>query len=124
MQCIFVRRSMIVLLIAFLAQAIHCQVPAGEQPHIAGKPVTAVASFAGYTAMMDDIKMIEHLTDNPKLRTMITASVAMATGGEGLTGLDHRRPWGLAVYGLTRELTGRVGWACLAAALWVVLLAN
>ncbi len=60
------------------------------------KPVV-VTSFAGYDALMNDVKFLGKLSDTPELAITVDFVVKMATKGKGLAGLDTARPWGGAI---------------------------
>ena len=61
------------------------------------KPIATV-SFAGYDRLKADIGVIGRLVGNPKLADMLEMMLKGKTQGKGLTGLDTKRPWGVAVF--------------------------
>jgi len=60
------------------------------------KPLVTVA-FSGYDELLADIDFIGKLAGNPNLSKMAEAGVTLATRGQGLVGLDTKRPWGVVV---------------------------
>jgi hypothetical protein len=82
------------LLLALAAQAL-----------AAPKPV-AVISFGGYDALKKDVAYAGRLGDNPDLAVGMEAMLKMFTGGKGLAGIDHAKPWGGVVYLEGEEPTG------------------
>ena len=60
------------------------------------KPV-AVISIAGYDAVLKTIADIGAVAGSPGREQALDAMVKGATGGEGLPGVDPKRPWGVAV---------------------------
>ena len=71
------------------------------------KPVV-VTSFAGYDALMNDVKFLGKLSDTPELAITVDFVVKMATKGKGLAGLDTARPWG----GTSMPSSGRFSGEC------------
>ena len=66
----------------------------------------AVISFAGYEQLGKDLDVIGAMVGNPGLRNIADAYVKMATLGKGLSGLDEKRPWGVAVMPNTMQSYG------------------
>src|SRR5947209_13540886 len=60
------------------------------------KPV-AVVSIAGYDAIMKDIGLIGKLANQPEAVQQIDTMLKMFTQGQGVKGLDVKRPWGAAI---------------------------
>jgi hypothetical protein len=60
------------------------------------KPVLIV-SGEGYDALMSDVGFVGKLTDNPGLGQQLDGMLAFFTQGQGVKGLDTKRPWGLVV---------------------------
>lgn len=60
------------------------------------KPVAIIAG-EGYDELMSDIGLVGKLTDNPTLDQQIDGILKFATQGQGVAGLDTKRPWGLVV---------------------------
>ncbi len=60
------------------------------------KPV-AVLSIASYDRLMSDIAFIGDLTGNPDLDKNLEGMIQLFTQGQGLAGLDRKRPLGLAL---------------------------
>lgn len=61
-----------------------------------GKPL-AVVSYAGYDRAMKTLEFVGQLAGKPDLATGLEQMLKMMTGGQGLQGLDPKRPWGLVV---------------------------
>ena len=59
----------------------------------AGKPV-AIVSIASYERLMADVEFIGSLVGNPDLDKNIEGAIQLFTQGQGLTGLDKKRPLG------------------------------
>jgi len=60
------------------------------------KPV-AVLSIASYDRLMTDVAFIGNLTGNPDLDKNLEGMIQLFTQGQGLVGLDRKRPLGLAL---------------------------
>jgi len=60
------------------------------------KPL-AVLSFGGFQEMLDDLELVGQLSDNPDLAKGLEGLIEMATQGQGLPGLDKKRPWGASI---------------------------
>jgi hypothetical protein len=60
------------------------------------KPVAIVAG-EGYDALMSDIGFVGKLTDNPDQAQQVDGLLKLFTQGQGVKGLDTKRPWGLVV---------------------------
>lgn len=66
------------------------------------KPLVTVA-FSGYDEVKRDIAMIGELADNKELANGMESMLQMATGGEGLAGVDKTKPWGLVLQSKEEE---------------------
>ena len=75
------------------------------QTTAAPKPV-AVVSFGGYDALKKDVAYAGQLGGNPDLAVGMEAMLKMFTGGKGLVGIDHAKPWGGVIYLEGEEPTG------------------
>jgi hypothetical protein len=81
-----------VLAVALVA-ATALRLPAQQNPAAgAGKPV-AVLSIAGYDRIMADVAMFGNLAGNPDLDKNLEGMLKLFTQGQGLNGLDQKRPW-------------------------------
>ncbi|MBN2023962.1 MAG: hypothetical protein JW809_14355 [Pirellulales bacterium] len=60
------------------------------------KPMVTI-SFSGYDALMSDINTIGKLGGTADLSKVAEAMLQGPTKGQGLVGVDPKRPWGLAV---------------------------
>ena len=60
-------------------------------------PPVAVFSFAGYNALLEDIKFVGQLSNRPEAEVLLKSFVALATGEKDPPGLDKSRPWGMIV---------------------------
>ena len=60
------------------------------------KPV-AVLSIASYDRLMTDIAFIGNLTGNPDLDKNLEGMIQLFTQGQGLAGLDRKRPLGVTL---------------------------
>lgn len=69
------------------------------------KPL-AVVSYAGYDQTMKTIELFGQLAGKPDQAAGIDAMIKMMTGGQGLQGLDPKRPWGVVVRGQGPEIGG------------------
>jgi len=86
-----VRKTLLsILAVAILLGAASFGFAQGEM-----KPIATV-SFAGYDRLKADIGVIGRLVGNPKLADMLEMMLKGKTQGKGLTGLDTKRPWGVA----------------------------
>ncbi len=59
-----------------------------------GTQPVAVVSFCGYERFFKSIDVLGKLAGNDNLGAGAEATVKMMTGGQGLAGLDTKRPWG------------------------------
>ena len=62
----------------------------------ASKPLATI-SFAGHDALVEDLGLLGKLGDNPQLQALFEQMLQMGTKGQGLTGLDMKRPWGVVI---------------------------
>jgi hypothetical protein len=62
----------------------------------ASKPLATI-SFSGHDALVEDLGLLGKLGDNPQLQTLFEQMLQMGTQGQGLTGLDLKRPWGVVI---------------------------
>ena len=60
------------------------------------KPV-AVLSLAGYDRIMEDLDFLGGLAGNPGLSKNLEGAIQLFTQGQGLAGLDKKRPWGITL---------------------------
>ena len=60
------------------------------------KPV-AVVSLSGYDSVMSDIELAGELSGRPHMSMVAEGLMVVATKGQGLVGLDKKRPWGVLV---------------------------
>lgn len=70
--------------------------PAGEEAPAGLKPV-AVLSIAGYDKVMGDVAYLGKLADDPDMAAGLETTLGMFTQGQGVNGLDKKRPWGVVV---------------------------
>lgn len=65
-----------------------------------------IFSFGGYQEMIDDLTVVGEVSDNPDLAKGIEGLLTLATQGQGLPGLDKKKPWGgvVATDGLQFQL--------------------
>jgi hypothetical protein len=70
--------------------------PAEETPAAGLKPLVTV-SFSGYDELRADIEFVGKLGNNPQLAQGLEKMLKDMTQGQGLTGLDTKRPWGVVV---------------------------
>lgn len=71
----------------------------------ATKPL-AVVSYAGYDRTMKAIELFGQLAGKPDQAAGIDAMIKMMTGGQGLQGLDPKRPLGVVVRGEGADING------------------
>ncbi len=57
----------------------------------------AVLSLAGYDRVMEDLDFLGGLAGNPGLSKNLEGAIQLFTQGQGLAGLDKKRPWGVTV---------------------------
>ena len=74
-----------------------CRVSPAQPASSGGMKTMAIASFSGYDQMLKAVEMLGKLGNNPMLPMMVDGGIKMNTGGQGLAGLDTKRPWGLIV---------------------------
>lgn len=95
------RLATLVALVSLLPQAALGQaVAAPEAPPAAadtGTKTVAVATLAGYDALMKDVDFIGELGGRPATADMVEGMLAFFTGGRGLEGLDKSKPIGVIV---------------------------
>ena len=70
--------------------------PVAKTENVTFKPV-AVVSIAGYERVMGSIAYIGKLSDNEGLDKNLEALLKLFTQGEGLKGIDPKRPWGMVL---------------------------
>jgi hypothetical protein len=80
----------------FVASSARCLAKEDNAADAGNKPV-AVLSIAGYDRLMSDIDFIGGLADNPDLGKNLEGMIKLFTQGQGLAGLDRKRPLGLTV---------------------------
>lgn len=72
----------------------------GPQPAMAAdeaiKPVVVV-SISGYDELINDVAFLGKVSDNPGLEQMLVGTLNFVTQGQGLKGLDTKRPWGVVL---------------------------
>ena len=76
-------------------------VQAKEEAPIAGaqngsKPVIVI-SLSGYGKVLEDVGFVGRLAQQPGLQQQVEAMVTLFTQGQGLNGLDKKRPWGVVL---------------------------
>lgn len=96
------RLATLVALVSLLPHAAHGQaVAAPEAPPaeqaIAAQTTVAVATLAGYDALLQDVDFIGELGGRPATADMVEGMLAFFTGGRGLEGLDKSRPIGVVL---------------------------
>jgi hypothetical protein len=69
---------------------------AAQEQNGASKPV-AVLTIASYERLMTDIAFIGNLTGNPDLDKNLEGMIQLFTQGQGLAGLDKKRPLGVTL---------------------------
>lgn len=93
------RLATLVALVSLLPHAALGQaVEAPEAPAAAagaGTKTVAVATLAGYDALMQDVDFIGELGGRPATADMVEGMLAFFTGGRGLEGLDKSKPVGV-----------------------------
>ncbi len=57
----------------------------------------AVVAIEAYDDLMNDLKFVGDLTQNPALPAQADGMLKLMTGGQGVKGLDTKRPWGVVV---------------------------
>jgi len=60
------------------------------------KPVVVV-SISGYDELINDVAFLGKVSDNPGLEQMLVGTLNFVTQGQGLKGLDTKRPWGVVL---------------------------
>jgi len=76
----------------FAATTMRCPAQENNAAADASKPV-AVLSIASYDRVMADIAMLGNLAGNPDLDKNLEGMLQLFTQGQGLVGLDKKRPW-------------------------------
>ena len=102
----------------FAASSARCLAKEDNATDAGNKPV-AVLSIAGYDRLMSDIDFIGGLADNPDLGKNLEGMIKLFTQGQGLAGLDRKRPLGLTVttdgtadlVSSTRQVLGELTWS-------------
>ncbi|MBN2475441.1 MAG: hypothetical protein JXB62_12590 [Pirellulales bacterium] len=90
------RKPLLLTLMVALLLGAACWSPARADAAGDLKPL-AVASFAGYGELLDDLALVGKLADRPEVPQMFEAVLTLATQGHGLAGLDKERPWGAVI---------------------------
>jgi hypothetical protein len=81
------------LAVALLAATtVRCLAQENKAADDAAKPV-AVLSIASYDRIMADVAMFGDLAGNPDLDKSLEGMLQLFTQGQGLVGLDKKRPW-------------------------------
>jgi hypothetical protein len=83
-------------MLAFALLAFPVMRCAAEDQNGATKPV-AVLAIASYERLMTDIAFIGNLTGNPDLDKNLEGMIQLFTQGQGLAGLDKKRPLGITL---------------------------
>jgi len=87
-----VRKLVISMLCMALLGGLACQAAWADEV----KPM-AVVSLSGYDNVMSDIELLGELSGRPHLSTMAEGLMVVVTKGQGLAGLDKKRPWGVLI---------------------------
>ncbi len=95
------KRILLSLLLAALSFGATGLVQAKEEAPIAGaqngsKPVIVI-SLSGYGKVLEDVGFVGRLAQQPGLQQQVEAMVTLFTQGQGLNGLDKKRPWGVVL---------------------------
>jgi hypothetical protein len=90
------RRTLLSTLVVALLLGGRSVCPAQVTPSAGLKPLVTV-SFAGYDRLRTDLEFIGKLSNNPQLAQGLEGMLKMATQGQGLAGLDTKRPWGAVI---------------------------
>ncbi len=90
------RKTLLSALVVALLLGGHHLCPAQVTPGAGLKPLVTV-SFAGYDELRADIEYVGKLSNSPQLAQGLEGMLKMMTGGQGLAGLDTKKPWGAVV---------------------------
>jgi len=89
-----VKKFIMPVLVAALVAATALAAPAKDAaPEVAGAKPVAVLSIASYDRIMADVAMFGNLAGNPDLDKNLEGMLKLFTQGQGLNGLDQKRPW-------------------------------
>jgi hypothetical protein len=88
-----VKRIVLPLLAVALVAATALRLPAQQQNDAGALKPVAVLSIASYDKIMADVAMFGNLAGNPDLDKNLEGMIKLFTQGQGLTGLDQKRPW-------------------------------
>jgi hypothetical protein len=93
-----VKKVLLPLLVAALlaSRVAPCVAKDEKADASATKPV-AVLSIASYDRIMADIAMVGNLAGNPDLDKNLEGMLKLFTQGQGLNGMDPKRPWGITL---------------------------
>ena len=89
-----VKKFFMPMLVAAPVAATALAAPAKDAaPEVAGAKPVAVLSIASYDRIMADVAMFGNLAGNPDLDKNLEGMLKLFTQGQGLDGLDQKRPW-------------------------------
>ncbi len=91
------KRIALLLAAVALFGATASRLPAQAEKAAGATQPVAVLSIASYDRIMADVAMVGNLAGNPDLDKNLEGMLKLFTQGQGLAGLDKKRPWCIAL---------------------------